>query len=56
MEKYDHLKGLKEQLKRKPLPLPKLIIARKPINDLTFEDFELVDYQFHDKIKFEVAV
>lgn len=56
MEKYDHLEGLKEQLKREPLPLPKLKIARKPINDLTFEDFELIDYQYHDKIKFEVAV
>ncbi len=56
MEKYDHLEGLKEQLKRKPLPLPKLTIARKPINDLTFEDFELIDYQYYDKIKFEVAV
>jgi thymidylate synthase len=56
MEKYDHLEGLKEQLKREPLPLPKLQIARKPINDLTFEDFELMDYHYHDKIKFEVAV
>jgi thymidylate synthase len=56
MEKYDHLGGLEEQLKREPLPLPKLKIAPKPINDLTFEDFELIDYQYHDKIRFEVAV
>lgn len=56
LEKYDHLQGLKEQLKRKPLPLPKLIIAKKPIDELTFEDFELVGYQHHDPIKFEVAV
>ncbi len=56
MEKYDHLEGLKEQLKRKPLPLPKLRIAKKPIDELTFEDFELVGYQHHDPIKFEVAV
>ena len=56
MERYDHLEGLKEQVKREPLPLPKLKIARKPIDELTFEDFELVDYQYHDKIKFEVAV
>jgi thymidylate synthase len=55
-EKYDHLKGLKEQLTREPLPLPKLIIAKKPINELTFEDFELRDYQSREKIKFEVAV
>lgn len=55
-EKYDHLEGLKEQLKREPLPLPKLKIASKPIDDLKFEDFELLDYQYHDKIRFEVAV
>jgi thymidylate synthase len=56
LEKYDHLEGLKEQLKREPLPLPKLKIARKPIDELKFEDFELMDYQYHEKIRFEVAV
>lgn len=55
-EKYDHLEGLKEQLLREPLPLSKLTIADKPINELTFEDFELTGYQSHPKIKFEVAV
>ena len=56
MEKYDHRKGLIEQLKREPLPLPKLKIAEKPIDDLTFDDFELIGYKSHGKIKFEVAV
>lgn len=56
MEKYDHSEGLKEQLKREPLPLPKLKIVKKPIDELEFEDFELVDYKSHDKINFEVAV
>lgn len=56
MEKYDHLEGLKEQLKRKPLPLPQLKIAKKPIDELRFEDFELLNYQYQDKIRFEVAV
>jgi len=55
-EKYDHLDGLKEQLTREPLPLPKLTIANKPIDELKFEDFELTNYHYHDKIKFEVAV
>lgn len=55
-EKYDHLEGLKEQLKREPLPLPKLKIANKPLDELKFEDFELLDYKYHDKITFEVAV
>ena len=56
MEQYDHLEGLKDQLKRKPLPLPKLKIAKKPIDELTFDDFDLEGYQHHDPIKFEVAV
>jgi thymidylate synthase len=55
-EKYDHLEGLKEQLKRKPLNLPQLKIAAKPINELKFEDFELLNYQYQEKISFEVAV
>jgi thymidylate synthase len=55
-ERYDHLEGLKEQLKRKPLSLPQLKIANKPIDELKFEDFELLNYQYHDKIAFEVAV
>ena len=56
MEKYDHLEGLKEQLKREPLPLPGLKIANKTIDELLFEDFELINYNHHEKIKFEVAV
>lgn len=56
MEKYDHVEGLKEQLKREPLQLPKLKIAKKPIDELTFEDFELEGYQSHERIYFEVAV
>lgn len=55
-EKYDHLAGLREQLKREPLSLPRLNIAKKPIDELKFDDFELVGYQSHPKIKFEVAV
>lgn len=55
-EKYDHLEGLKEQLIRKPLPLSKLKITQKPLDELKFEDFEFIDYQYHPKIKFEVAV
>lgn len=55
-EKYDHLEGLKLQLEREPYPLPKLVIAKKAIDELRFEDFELIGYQHHSKIKFEVAV
>lgn len=52
----NHIEGLKEQLTREPRPLPKLNIADKPLDDLTFGDFELRDYNPHPAIKFEVAV
>lgn len=52
----NHEKGLREQLKRDPLPLPTLEIAEKDIDKLEFEDFELKNYQHHPSIKFEVAV
>ncbi|HOJ17308.1 MAG: thymidylate synthase [Ignavibacteriales bacterium] len=55
-EKYDHLEGLKLQLTREPKPLPKLVIAKKPLNELKFEDFQLLGYESHPKIKLEVAV
>ncbi len=56
MAAYDHLAGLKEQLKREPRPLPKLTIARKPFNELKFEDFKLESYDPHPGITFKVAV
>lgn len=56
LEAYDHVPGLREQLQREPRPLPKLIIARKPINELRFEDFKLEGYHPHPRIKFKVAV
>jgi len=48
----------KEQITRKPYPLPKLVIKRKPdsIFDYQFEDFEIVDYQCHPHIKATVSV
>ncbi|MGB2868116.1 MAG: thymidylate synthase [Bacteroidota bacterium] len=52
----NHVQGLKEQLKRTPKARPKLIIQKKPLDDLKFEDFELVNYECYDPIKFEVAV
>jgi len=56
MAEYDHLAGLKEQLQRKPLPLPRLEIGRKPFDELRFGDFNLVGYQSHEAIRFKVAV
>ena len=56
MAAHDHLAGLREQLQREPRPLPRLEIARKPFDQLTFEDFKLVDYNPHPAIQFKVAV
>jgi len=53
---YDHVPGLREQLEREPRPLPTLTIAKKPLDDLTFEDFALLGYDPLPKIDFKVAV
>ena len=52
----NHLEGLKEQLSRTPKKRPTLKIADKPFWELKFEDFELVDYECDDPIKFPIAV
>jgi len=52
----NHIEGLKEQLEREPMPLPKLEIADKPFDQLNFDDIKLTDYQSHPVIRFEVAV
>jgi len=52
----NHVDGLKEQLKREPKPLPSLKIAKKPLDELEFEDFTLSGYEHHPPIKFPVAV
>ncbi|MBD3615879.1 MAG: thymidylate synthase [Gracilimonas sp.] len=52
----NHVEGLKEQLTRKPKALPTLKIANKPVDELTFEDFTLENYDPDPVIKFEVAV
>lgn len=53
---YDHVAGLHKQLEREPGPLPKLIIAAKPFEELVFDDFELQGYEPHPPISFKVAV
>lgn len=54
----NHFEQAKEQLSREPLPLPKLNIKRKPSSlfDYEFEDFEIVGYESHPRIKAPVAV
>jgi thymidylate synthase len=52
----NHVEGLKIQLQREPLPLPRLVLADKPVDELRFEDIRLEDYQHHPFIRFQVAV
>ncbi len=54
----NHFKQTKEQVERKPYPLPQLKILRKPdsLFDYRYEDFEIVGYQAHPHIKGPVAV
>ncbi len=52
----NHVEGLKEQLKRSPKKLPELVIAKKPFDELKFEDFEIRDYEHDAFIKLPIAV
>lgn len=54
----NHIEQVKLQLTREPYPLPQLIIKRKPdsIFDYRYEDFEIVNYQCHPRIKAPIAV
>jgi thymidylate synthase len=55
---HNHFDQAKLQLGRNTLDLPKLNFKRKidSIFDFEFEDIEIVNYQYHPKIKAEVAV
>jgi len=54
----NHLEQAQLQISREPYPLPQLVIKRKPasIFDYVYEDFEIVNYQFHPHIAARVAV
>jgi thymidylate synthase len=54
----NHLEQANEQLSREPLPPPRLAIRRRPasIFDYRYEDFEILNYQFHPHIPAQVAV
>lgn len=54
----NHIEQINLQLSREPRNLPKMKILRKVenIEDFKFEDFELVDYNPHGRIKGKVAV
>lgn len=54
----NHIEQVKEQLKRKPRPFPKMILNPKikKLDEFKFEDFTLIDYNPHPPIKGEVTV
>jgi thymidylate synthase len=54
----NHLNQAKEQLTRKPYPLPQMVINPdvKDINNFQYSDFELINYQAHPHIKAPIAV
>jgi thymidylate synthase len=54
----NHLDQADEQMRREPLPLPRLILKRDvtDIDDFRFEDFEIVGYRSHPHIAAPVAI
>lgn len=53
---YENQYGLEqEQLKREPYELPQVRIQSRDCTSLTFEDFELLNYQHHPFIKYPVT-
>ena len=54
----NHFEQAHTQLERRPLPLPELIIKRKPesLFDYQFNDFEFLNYQSHAAIKAPIAI
>jgi len=55
---HNHIEQVKEQLKRKPFPLPTLKLNPniKNIYGFKMEDIELLNYHYHPPIKAEMAV
>jgi thymidylate synthase len=56
---YDnHREQVETQLAREPFPYPTLRLRRRPpsIFEYAFEDFEVLDYQYHPAIRAPVAV
>lgn len=53
----EHVESMKEQIKRKPYPLPTLTIkqVRENISDYQVDDFELHNYQSHGVIKMNMV-
>ena len=55
---HNHFQQIEEQLKREPMPFPRVELdpAIKNIDDFRYEHVKLVDYKHHGALKMEVAV
>lgn len=55
----NHMSAIKEQISRKPYPLPHLVIEdrnQKELTDYIVSDFHFVEYISHPAIKAELSV
>ncbi len=52
----NHVEGVQTQLAREPFPLPRLVLARRPVLEMRFEDITVEGYRHHAFIKLPVAV
>jgi thymidylate synthase len=53
----NQIEGIKEQLKRKPYPLPTLETENfTSIFDWKYTDSKVIDYEHHPTIKFDISV
>lgn len=53
----EHLEYMEEQLQREPYEFPKINIKQKKdnINDYNIDDFEIINYKYHDPIKMKMV-
>lgn len=53
----DHIEPLKQQIERTPYDFPKLQMNKRDnIDDYVYEDFKIVNYQYHPTIKMKLIV
>lgn len=54
----NHLDQVREQVSREPLPLPTLVLKRRPptLFDYRYEDFEFENYRSHPRIAAPIAI
>ena len=54
----NHLEQAKLQITRAPLGLPKLVLDSEvtEIDDFSYENIQLLDYEYHDRIRAEISI